>query len=173
VDSKYFKDVIWLIWSVIHKQRKMKFIITGGDMNGQIEYLWKMYCNKFTPGARPRKLSLIIWSILYITENVDMMIPLVDRPQILFQSLLGIDKIAASLKSQEVHNIVNNELTNVIVENNYMLPQNYQRLEADQLRVIKEKERIKMEQDAKQKKINVGSMQKLNDIYKLDRMMYA
>jgi hypothetical protein len=104
-----------------------------------------------------------------------MSIPLVDRPAILFQSLLGIDKIVASLKSQEVHHIVNPNIMNVIVENNYMVPENYKQLEANQLRIAKERERdqITKEQDTKQKKVNEQRMQKLNDIYKLDRMMYA
>jgi hypothetical protein len=84
-----------------------------------------------------------------------------------------MDKIIVSLKSQEVHHIVNNDLLNVVVENNYMLPENHQKLEADKLRDIKNKERLIKEQEAKQKKINLDSMQKLNDIYKLDRMMYA
>jgi hypothetical protein len=140
-----------------------------------MEYLWKIYITKFTPSARSRKQPLIIWAMLYLTENIDMSIPLVDRPAILFQSLLGIDKIVASLKSQEVQHIVNPNIMNVIVENNYMVPENYKQLEANQLRIAKERERdqITKEQDTKQKKVNEQRMQKLNDIYKLDRMMYA
>jgi hypothetical protein len=108
-----------------------------------------------------------------MTETIDNATPLVDRPQILFQSLLGFDKVVASLKSQEVHHIVNNNLMNVVVENNYMMPEKHKQLEADKLFQMKEKERMEREQLAKQKKINVESMDKLNEIYKLDRMMYS
>jgi hypothetical protein len=173
VDGKYYKDVVWLIWAVLHRLRTLKFTITGGSSNIQIEYLWKMYCFRMTPATRARKLPLIIWSILYMIENVDMTIPLVEKPTILFQSLLGMDKIITTLKSQEVHHIVNTDLLNVIVENNYMMPENYQQLEADKLRRQKELERAKREQDAKSKKVPSESLIKLNEVYKLDRMMYS
>ena len=173
VDSKFYKDVVWLIWAVINRLRGLKFTITGGSINYQIEYLWKMYCFRFTPSARARKLPLIIWAILYMIENVDMNIPLVDKPSILFQSLLGMDKIIATLKSQEVRHIVNNDLLNVVVENNYMVPENHQQLEADKLRRSKELERIRKEQDTRSQKVPSESAIKLNEMYKLDRMMYA
>jgi len=173
VDGKYFKDVVWLIWSVINKLRQIKFVITNGDSSNQIINLQKLYINKFTPASRNKKQNFIIWAVLYMTETIDNATPLVDRPQILFQSLLGFDKVVASLKSQEVHHIVNNNLMNVVVENNYMMPEKHKQLEADKLFQLKEKERLEREQLAKQKKINIESMDKLNEIYKLDRMMYS
>jgi hypothetical protein len=173
VDGKYYKDVVWLIWAVLNKLRRLKFTITGGSTNTQIEYLWKMYCFRMTPSTRARKLPLIIWSILYMVENVDMTVALVEKPHVLFQSLLGMDKIIATLKSQEVHHLVNNDLLNVVVENNYMLPENHQHLETEKLRRAKELERVKKEQDAKTKKVATESLIKLNEVYKLDRMMYS
>lgn len=197
VDGKYFKDVVWLIWSVINKLRQIKFPIMdrsfgedSSSSSNQIINLQKLYINKFTPASRSKKQNFIIWAMLYMTERprhigvlderqlmpsdtIDNAIPLIDRPQILFQSLLGFDKVVASLKSQEVHHLVNNNLMNVVVENNYMMPEKHKQLEADKLFQIKEKERLEREQLAKQKKINVESMDKLNEIYKLDRMMYS
>jgi hypothetical protein len=182
VDSKYYKDVVWLIWAIINKLRSLKFLITGASISSQMDYLWKMYCYKFTPGARARKAPLMIWAILYLTENVNMTVPLVDKPQVLFQSLLGMDKIVASLKSQEVHHIVNNDLLNVVVENNYMMPANYKQLEAEKILRTKEQERQHQQAQsvakatAAKNKVSASnqvSMQKLNDVYKLDRMMYS
>lgn len=175
IDSKYYKDVVWLVWAVLNRLRALKFTITGTAVNNQIEYLWKMYCFHFTPGARARKLALIIWSMLYMIENVDMSIPLVEKPALLFQSLLGMDKIITMLKSQEVHHVVNNDLLNVVVENNYMMPANHQQLEADKLRRAKEiaAEREKKEKEARNKTAPTESQIKLNEVYKLDRMMYA
>jgi len=171
VDGKYFKDVIWLIWGVINKIRQNKF---GNSFIGnQVQYLYRMYVSKFTPGARSKKQNLIIWAILYMTETIDNAVALVDRPQILFQSMLGMDKIVMNLKSQEVHHIVNNDLVNVVVENNYMKPETYKELEARQLALKKDKERQEQEIIAKKKNLNVQSMVKLNDMYKLDRMMYS
>jgi hypothetical protein len=181
VDSKYYKDVVWLIWAVINKLRILKFLITGTSISSQMDYLWKMYCYKFTSGARPRKVSLMIWALLYLTENVDMSVQLVDKPHVLFQSLLGMDKIASSLKSQEVHHVVNNDLLNVVVENNYMMPANYKQLESEKAKRSQELVRQQQAQSAvkadaaknKASDANQLSIQKLNDVYKLDRMMYA
>jgi hypothetical protein len=50
-----------------------------------------------------------------MTETVDMSLALLDKPMVLFQSLLGMDKIIATLKAQEVHHVVNNDLLNVVV----------------------------------------------------------
>jgi len=173
VDGKFYKDVVWLIWGVINKIKQMKFAVLGGYLNNQIMCLYKLYVNKFTPASRSKKQSFIIWSILYMTENIDNATPLIDRPQILFQSLLGFDKVVASLKSQEVHHYVNNDLMNVVVENNYMITEKHKELEASKLQQMNAKEMLEREHLAKQKKINVQSMVKLNEIHKLDRMMYA
>ena len=179
VDGKYFKDVVWLIWAVIHNICKIKYshssgLVSGGnDVSIQIANLYKLYINKFTPATRPKKQYYIIWALLYITEALDYATPLVDNPIILFQSILSFDKLIAQLKSQEVHHLTNTHLLNVVVENNYMLPEGHVSLEANKLLQIKQKEQYAKEQIAKQKKINIESMDKLNEIHKLDRMMYA
>ena len=123
-----------------------------------------------------------------MSENVDMSIPLVEKPALLFQSLLGMDKIITMLKSQEVHHVVNNDLLNVVVENNYMLPENHRELER---KYVQEQEllRIQKQRGASQSattqsntqsastkpafreskpNINPDSMRKLNDIYKVN-----
>ena len=177
IDSKYYKDIVWLIWAMINKLRQLKYsLCVDNNINLQISYLYKLYINKFTPSTRGKKQNYIIWSILYMTETLDYSSSLVERPHILFQSLLGFDKIISQLKSQEVHDVVNN-LMNVVVENNYnnnyILPEKHKELESNKLLQIKEQEFLEKEQLAKQKKINIESMDKLNEIYKLDRMMYA
>lgn len=182
IDAKYHRDVIWLIWAVINKLRELKLEIISSSLNNQINYLWKLYLDKFTPAHRSRKQNIIIWAILCIADSnsIDMNIPLIDRPQLLFQSLLGFDKIIMTLKSQEVHSVVRNDLVNVVVENNYMLPENHKQLEEARLQQIKQQELLKKEQlaiqlskQSQKVNINTDSMRKLNDIYKLDRMMYS
>jgi hypothetical protein len=185
IDAKYFKDVIWLIWAVIHRVRDVKIGGMGGmggigfsgqhntSVLNQLNALWKLYCDKFTPAARSRKISLIIWYLLYMIETVDHSIVLVNRPHLLFQSMLGFDKIIVSLKSQEVKKALNINLTNVIVENNFMVPENHKQLEEMKRRQVENEYRAKQEQEAKHKKVNIESMRKLNDVYKLDRMMYS
>jgi hypothetical protein len=173
IDGKFFKDVVWLLWAIVNRIRQIKYTVIGKDLDIQIGFLWKMYTNKFTPSSRNKKQGLIIWAILLMTETIDTATQLVDRPTILFQSLLGFDKIVASLKSQQVNHIVNNAIMNVVVENNYMMTEKHKELEVEKLRKEKEQEFAKRELLAKQKKITVESMNKLNDIYKLDKMMFA
>ena len=92
----------------------------------------------------------------------------------LFQSLLGFDKIIVTLKSQQViHNNLNNNLINVVVENNYMKPQNFEKLEEKKKALLIAKERAEKEHIAKQKKINVDSLDKLNEISKLDKYLFS
>jgi hypothetical protein len=183
IDAKYFKDVVWLIWNVIHKISKENSLISihktnnfsnsSNDWNHQINCIWKLYTYKFTPSTRTKKQNYIILSILYITETIDYVIPLVDRPELLFQSLLGFDKIIVSLKSQQVIHNTNNNLINVIVENNYMKPQNYEELENKKKILLIEKQKAEKEHIAKQKKINVDSLDKLTEISKLDKYLFS
>ena len=175
VDSKYFKDVVWLIWDVIHKISSLKCsYTTTSEWNKQIQNLWGLYINNFTPSSRIRKQNYIVWSILYITETIDYVIPLIDRPELLFQNLLGFDKIIVSLKSQQViHNTSNNKLMNVVVENNYMKPENYEDLEKQQHKQHQLKLQSEKEHLAKQKKINVESLDKLTELSKLDKYLFA
>ena len=103
------------------------------EWNKQIQCLWQLYINKFTLSTRTKKQNYIIWSILYITETIDYAIPLIDRPELLFQSLLGFDKFIVSLKSQQViHNSNNNNSsfdklltsrTNYKFDKNYIINQ--------------------------------------------------
>ena len=87
---------------------------TTTEWNKQIQNLWGLYINNFTPSSRTKKQNYIVWSILYITETIDYVIPLIDRPELLFQSLLGFDKIIVTLKPQQViRNNINNNLLNV------------------------------------------------------------
>ena len=177
IDAKYFKDVVWLIWSVIHKIKQLNTGVSGfggvGNRDTQIQSLWKLYTNKFTPASRGKKQSYIIWSILYLTETVDFNIPLIDRPKMLFQSILSFDKIVATLKTQQVNFIVNNELMNVIVEDNYMKPEKHKDMEDNIKRKEIEKQIAQKLHIAKQKKINVDSLDKLTELSKLDRYLFA
>ena len=173
VDSKYYKDVVWLIWTVIQKMRQLIFATRNSEWDTQIQCLWKLYITKFTPASRAKKQNYIIWSILYLTETIDYVIPLVDRPTILFQSLLGFDKIISNLKSQQVYNVINSEIINVVVEDNYMKPEKHKEMQEFTRRKQIEKMMYEKTQLAKKKKINVESMDKLNELSKLDKILFS
>ena len=173
IDSKYYKDVVWFIWATIEKMRQLKSVvgISVSECDRQIQYLWKLYLHKFTPAARSKKMNCIILSIIYLTELVDYNIPLIDRPQMLFQSLLGFDKIISTLKSQQVNNVVNSDLVNIVVENNYMIPEHHNEMKSSLQQKQIDKLIEQKQQIARQKKINVESLDKLTEISKLDKYL--
>jgi hypothetical protein len=149
------------------------FGININERDKQIQSLWKLYTNKFTPASRAKKQPYIIWSILYLTETIDYNIPLVNKPAILFQSMIGFDKIFSTLKSQQVVNVVNSDLMNVIVEDNYMKPENHKNMEEFAKKKELEKSIMQKLQLAKQKKINVESLDKLTELSKLDKFLFT
>lgn len=169
IDSKYCKDVVWLIWNVIHKIKQLNMNNMRASINicdNQIQCLWKLYINKFTPATRCKRQSYIIWSILYLIEPIDYTIPLIDRPTILYQSILGFDKIVSTLKSQQITSNTNNaDVLNVIVEDNYMIPEKHQQMQ-EHLR------KQEVEKLAKKKKINVNSLTKLEQMNQIDKFLY-
>jgi hypothetical protein len=137
----------------------------------QIQSLFKLYKYKFTPGSKTRELNYVIMAILYLTEMIDWETPLIDRPNLLFQNLLGYDKIFAGMKSQQVTNTANNELMNIVVENNYMIPEKHKAYEEDMRRKAIERQRLEREHLAKQKKINIESLDKLTAVSKMDKIL--
>ena len=164
VDSKYCKDVVWLIWEVIQKIRRLN--CAEASIGNQIQSLYQLYICKFTPASRGKRQSYIMWAMLNLTEVVDYAIPLIDRPTILYQSILGFDKIITTLKSQQVVHMVNNELVNVVVEDNYMKPEKHKDMEY----AVRRRE---VETLAKKKNINISSLDKLTELMKLDKNLYS
>jgi hypothetical protein len=176
VDAKYFKDVVWFLWAVINKINGIKnssrsYMGSVSIADKQIQSLFKLYKYKFTPGSKTRKLNYVIMAILYLTEMIDWETPLIDRPNLLFQNLLGYDKIFAGMKSQQVTNTANNELMNIVVENNYMIPEKHKAYEEDMRRKAIERQRLEREHLAKQKKINIESLDKLTAVSKMDKIL--
>jgi len=185
VDGKWYNDVVWFIWAIINKIVSVKFgqLFSGGQVTGQVTALYNLYKYKFTAGAKSRKHFLIINAMLYITELIDWQTQLIDRPAILYQNLLGYDKIFVTMKPQQINSgAQSKDLMNIVVENNYMITEKHKQYEEDKQRnLVKQqelhkqrtltKERLAKEHLAKQKKINVHSLDKLTAISKLDKVL--
>lgn len=184
VDSKYCRNVIWLIWDMVNltKNIKMKNYEIGykNKINNQIGYLWNLFIYKYSTAQRNKKIPLLIWSINYIINFIDWKIPLIDRPYILFQSLLNNDRLIRNLKVQSVNKgLVNTSLMNIVVENNYMIPEKHKQYAADfkkKENIKKQKELIKFkkmkEQEAKRKKTNVETLDKLKILNNIDKQIF-
>ena len=84
------------------------------------------FCYQYTPSQRTKKLPLLIWTIHLLTEKIDWDIPIVDRPYLIYQSILNNDTmVSGEQKSQQIQrNIINDKLMNIAVENNYLVPSN-------------------------------------------------
>lgn len=172
IDSKHSKDVIWLIWNIIKKIKQLKFTFSSSENARQLDIIWQLYIFNFS--GKIKKQPLLIWAILYLTENVDWAIPLVDRPNVLFANMLTYDRILVNLKTQQVNNaVVNNELMNVVVENNYLVTENVKKYEEEKKRKELEKLRTAREQLAKQKKINLESLSKLEKMSSIDKLLFS
>ena len=62
---------------------------------------------------------------------------------------------------------------NIVVEDNYMKPENHKAMEEFVKHKAIETQIAQKEQIAKQKKINVDSLDKLTEISKLDKYLFA
>lgn len=97
ISDAHQRDVIWLIWSIFHQVRQRMLsstrqqslatgmgntsTITGQQqltlLEMQLNSLWDMYIQDWKPGAKARKLPLLIWSIQYLVYPLDWTIPVI------------------------------------------------------------------------------------------------
>jgi hypothetical protein len=180
IDIKFSTNSIWLIWDVIFIVKKAKTQLTGNEhpeLNRQITALWKLFTYQYVPSQRSKRLPLLIWCIHLLTEKIDWEIPIIDRPYLIYQSILTKEKLISRMKSQQIQrNIVNDKLMNIAIENNYLIPSNQDLLrqkqalkakkEADKNAIRQKKER---EKEAKKKKTTIFTLNKLDELNSLDK----
>ena len=180
IDVKYATNSIWLLWDVVFIVKKAKSQISGIDnpeLNRQITALWKLFTYQYAPSQRSKKLPFMIWCIHLLTEKIDWDIPIIDRPYLIYQSILTKEKLISRMKSQQIQrNIVNDKLMNIAIENNYLIPSNQDILRQKQaLKAKKEadkmaaKQRKEREKEAKKKKTTVITLNKLDQLNSLDK----
>ena len=182
VANKFNKCVIWLIWTVINTIRKQTFNFeegVGNKENKQIDALWVLFRLDYTTGKQSSRITYLVWTIKYMTSQIDWKIPLIDREYIHFQAIANINIMIRNLRSQEINNgVYQNSKFDLVVHNHYLTtekhPQLIEQKNAEQemkekqieLNKIKaaKKEKERIEKIAKKQKINVESMNKLNFI---------
>tara|TARA_B100001057_G_scaffold487417_1_gene570123 strand:- start:2906 stop:4180 length:1275 start_codon:yes stop_codon:yes gene_type:complete len=168
IESKLNRDVIWLIWNIIKKVKERKFGNGNTLINSNIDALWNLYIYKFSLGQKTKKINYILWSIEYLTNKIDWKIPIIDRPYILYQTMLNITSFIVNMKSQQINNKSHNYLlNNLVIQNNYLAPQNIDKMKKEKEREMKMKERKNIEAKAKKKKIDVDTFNKLEAFNKL------
>ena len=82
--------------------------------------------------------------------------------------MLNITSFIVNMKSQQINNKSHNYLlNNLVIQNNYLAPQNIDRMKKEKEREMKMKERKNIEAKAKKKKIDVDTFNKLEAFNKL------
>lgn len=139
VSDKYQRDVMWLIWSIFHHVRQRMLDSTraqnsispiGSDQIAKIELqlnaLWDMYIHDWKPGAKARKLPLLIWSIQYLIYPLDWSIPVISNLGTYVKACASINKMYVKVaQTQSTNYIAPNSnhpgaSIDTILQNNYI-----------------------------------------------------
>lgn len=102
------RDVIWLIWSIIHQVRARIIQDTGsvrpagelGQLERQLDALWAMYIYRWKPGVKGKRMPLIYWSMHYLVYPVDWSGEVIDRLDILVKATANTNMMFAKLRGQ-------------------------------------------------------------------------
>jgi len=102
------RDVIWLIWSIIHQVRARVIVDTEkirpagelGQLERQLDALWAMYIHRWKPGVKGKRLPLIYWSIHYLIYPVDWSGDVINRLDILVKATANTNMMFEKLRGQ-------------------------------------------------------------------------
>jgi hypothetical protein len=102
------RDVIWLIWSIIHQVRARVIQDTEairpagelGQLERQLDALWAMYIHRWKPSSKAKRLPLIYWSMHYLVYPVDWSGEVVERLDILVKATANTNMMFEKLRAQ-------------------------------------------------------------------------
>lgn len=103
------RDVIWLLWSIVHQVRVRVVRDYRGQMHpakeidlleAQLDSLWKTYIFKWKPGAKSKRLPLLIWSMHYLIYPIDWTIEVIPRLDTYVKAVANVNLMFEKMKSQ-------------------------------------------------------------------------
>jgi hypothetical protein len=102
------RDVIWLVWSIIHQVRARVIQDTVsirpagelGQLERQLDALWAMYIHRWKPSNKSKRLPLIYWSMHYLVYPVDWSGEVIDRLDILVKATANTNMLFEKLRGQ-------------------------------------------------------------------------
>jgi len=98
VDSKLQKDIVWIIWDVLlHESSKRNKIIRK-----IIQSLLKLFCIRYTPGAKKRRRHIIYFTIALLTEQCNTQIPIIENKTLVENSVKMINNVYKQIKKNEI-----------------------------------------------------------------------
>ena len=171
IDNKFSNNIIWLVWDIVNFIRKSSFDIPFQGLK-ELDSLWNLYKLNFNLGARSRKLIYIIWSMKILTSYVDWDLKLIEREYLYFHSLANVNLMIQKLKPNEInHGVYDDDKYKIVVKNNYITSQNSRTLEMEKQDKIIKKQKDKRLKEAKKKKISLNSLDKLEQLRKMDKYL--
>ena len=98
VNEKYQMEVIWMIWDALIKEaRKNKLPF----YNKIIKALLSLFCIKYTPNSNKKRKYIIYCAISFLTEDVNLNIPLVENKKFIESITSKINIIYKEVKKNE------------------------------------------------------------------------
>jgi len=102
------RDVIWLVWSIIHQVRARVIQETSavrpagelGQLERQLDALWSIYIHRWKPSSKAKRLPLIYWSMHYLVYPVDWSGEVVERLDILVKATANTNMMFEKLRAQ-------------------------------------------------------------------------
>ena len=98
VDSKYNKELVWLIWDVIINECKKKHPQKGKIINA----LLNSFCLRYSSAVRKKRRYIIYFAISLLTQAVSLSTKIVHDTSIAQNAVKNIDKIYKQIKVNEV-----------------------------------------------------------------------
>ena len=171
IEGKFGNNIIWLVWDIINYVRKSSFDIPLPGLQ-ELDSLWNLYKLNFNLGSRSKKIIYIIWSMKILTSYVDWDLKLIEREYLYFHSIANVNLMIKKLKPNEInHNVYNDVKYKIVVKNNYITSQNARELEHQKQNKIIKKKQDKRIKEAKKKKISINSLDKLEQLKKMDKYL--
>lgn len=99
VDQKFQKDIVWIIWDAIISESKKK---SNKLYNKIIQSLLNLYAIRYTNGVKRKRKYIIYSAICFLTENIDLNIPLVNNKEFIENISKKINVIYNQVKKNEI-----------------------------------------------------------------------
>jgi len=98
VPTQFQKDIIWIIWDLILAEAKKK----NKGLFKIITSINKLFCLKYSNGAKRKRKYLIYYSIALLTEHVDNSIKIINNPNLIEKIKKKINIIYKQIKVNEI-----------------------------------------------------------------------
>ena len=98
VESKFQKELVWIVWDALlytAKKRENEFILKT------IEAIQRLFCIKFTPASHKKRRYLLYYAVSLLTEPLITNVEMITDKTILTTVLQKIDMIYKQIKQNE------------------------------------------------------------------------